>query len=859
MLTQWKHTPLFRSIALTVIMTFVAMIPAQSSYAQVVMQMPSPGVMIHQTGRFEPALMAGMRVDLKDPFSFYFIMDRGEKDMVDDVKKNEYSKLIKYFLSSLTIANDDMWVNLSPIEAERIIPDNFGQTEMGRDLLAQDYVLKQFTSSLMYPEDAVGKEFWKKVYSETYAKYGTTDVPIDTFNKVWIIADKASIYQKDDTAFLVDSHLKVMLEEDFKLIEQNKAQFANTGEPEDEATAASRQIASNMVREIIVPLIEKEVNEGESFAQVRQAYSAMIMATWFKKTLKQSLLGQAYADKNRLAGVENNDPNAKEKIYRQYLEAYKIGVFNYIKEEIDPLTDELLPRKYFSGGIVSISDSSMEVASEPEAGVKVEERQQYLEAARALLVGVGPTPLSFPNPSMASADEERAFLAMSIKDVFETLESSAFNMEEIDAQMTQLRGQVQVLQETLLNKTDVSIQEGSEALDVVRLKYVQMAKYQEMFIHKMAELKELLDGLQQIQKSHDFTNGSAQEEFDALFKSVPIAQAWLSEEDIRVKNNSAHLREIEQQIEEAESSLKAIQQQQSKGEKPSEGQIRSYRSKLITVLKALGSLVLWVLKGRKDKKTKEIEMTVDKTGEVAGAEAIKEVAAAAKAAAEAVFLNVEEEPVHVEPAPVYKNEGNVTPPSEETTQEETESLTGVRQRLLQVLKARENQLERAPSSDKEKPAKQVESDQSKISRLLENESDPEIKEKLEKTLKNSRDAFLNYQAGKVLLVEADARDPKTVSDIEKQAVEELRAEIELVEARIKLMKEEPVGGIDLGEENLTISIKVDGAGMPLPFEMQDPAMINLQGLSPIIREIAPVGPMNVPVLFRLMEMAGSTV
>jgi ABC-type sulfate/molybdate transport systems ATPase subunit len=66
----------------------------------------------------------------------------------------ESSKLIKYFLASLTIPEKDLWVNLShPYEKDRMIArKNLGQTEMGRDMLAQDYILKQLTASLIYPE-----------------------------------------------------------------------------------------------------------------------------------------------------------------------------------------------------------------------------------------------------------------------------------------------------------------------------------------------------------------------------------------------------------------------------------------------------------------------------------------------------------------------------------------------------------------------------------------------------------------------------------------------------------------------------------------------------------------------------------
>jgi hypothetical protein len=120
-------------------------------------------------------------------------------------------KLTHYFLASMTIPEDDMWVNLSPYEDGRIIPKTFGQTAMGRDLLAQDYILKQITASLIYPEEQLGKDFWQKVYDKAFEKFGTTDIPVNTFNKVWIIPDKAKVFEDGDKAVVLESHLKVML------------------------------------------------------------------------------------------------------------------------------------------------------------------------------------------------------------------------------------------------------------------------------------------------------------------------------------------------------------------------------------------------------------------------------------------------------------------------------------------------------------------------------------------------------------------------------------------------------------------------------------------------------------------------
>ncbi len=67
----------------------------------------------------------------------------------------------------------------------------------------------------------------------------------------------------------------------------------------------------------------------------------------------------------------------------------------------------------------------------------------------------------------------------------------------------------------------------------------------------------------------------------------------------------------------------------------------------------------------------------------------------------------------------------------------------------------------------------------------------------------------------------------------------------------------PKGGIDLNEANLTINIQVDGEGIPLSAEFQDAAMVNIDGLTPVIVNITPLTTSNVPVLGELLHSAGS--
>ena len=403
--------------------------------------LPAPGVMVRLSPPLNPPMLKGIKVHSDNPFRFEFILDKGDSDSVipssksnvipakagiqqQEQLKTEATKLIKYFLASLTIPEKDLWVNLSPYEKDRIIPQSFGLTEMGRDLLAEDYMLKQITASLIYPEDAIGKKFWKRIYAEAQQKFGTTDIPVNTFNKVWIVPEKAVVYEnaKAGTAYVVESKLKVMLEQDYLSMEKHQGQpggmalavspstlptpqLLNTKAPQGKNHSTNEDvnaknalpldsryetasIGANIVREIVIPELTKEVNENKNFAQLRQVYNSLILAIWYKKKIKDNILAQVYADKNKIKGL--SFPNASahgresrdsgignpEYIYQQYLQAFKKGVYSYIKEDTDPMTNETLPRKYFSGG-VNMGGGATDVSIENKLDIREVNRKNF--------------------------------------------------------------------------------------------------------------------------------------------------------------------------------------------------------------------------------------------------------------------------------------------------------------------------------------------------------------------------------------------------------------------------------------------------------------------------------------------------
>ncbi len=350
-----------RVISVFVLVPFLAafILSPQTVYArsvQTVLDLPAPGSMVQKSAGYTPTIVRGMTLHPENPLEFDFIIDTGDAALDGGAFQEEANTLIKYFLASLTVPEKDLWVNLSPYEKERIVPDDFGVTEMGRDLLAQDYLLKQLTASLLYPEEALGERFWQKIYKKAEDILGTANIPVNTFNKVWIVPDKAEVWEYNGSVFIIESHLKVMLEEDYLTLSKSAAENGPVAaKMTEEQVKDVNKLGSDILREVILPEIEKEVNEGQNFARLRQVYHSLILAAWYKGALKETLLGQLYVDQNKIKGIDLEDRDIKKKIYSQYLAAFQKGVYNYIKEDIDPDTQKMTPRKYFSGGFSSMA------------------------------------------------------------------------------------------------------------------------------------------------------------------------------------------------------------------------------------------------------------------------------------------------------------------------------------------------------------------------------------------------------------------------------------------------------------------------------------------------------------------------
>ena len=213
------------------------------------------------------------------------------------------------------------------------------------------------------------------------------------------------MYEKGNTP-MDCKELKVMLEEDYLSTFKHQNIHPSQG---------AQAIARKVLLEIVIPALTKEVNEGKNFANLRQIYNGMVLATWYKQALRRSILTRIYANKDKVSGVDLINPvQAQQEVYQQYLKAFKKGTYNFIKEEQDPLTGQVIPRKYFSGGFSRYNPVVVKADASMAAGVVNSFKHLMIVSTVVLTLGLG---VALPHSALAKGSEDtlRMPISASIK------------------------------------------------------------------------------------------------------------------------------------------------------------------------------------------------------------------------------------------------------------------------------------------------------------------------------------------------------------------------------------------------------------------------------------------------------------
>lgn len=279
------------------------------------LSLPEPNAILKVSTSYDTALLYGIRLNPNDPLKIDFLFDSADEN---DLKTEDIERVISYFMTGLTVSDDDLWVNLSIYEEDRILADGIETTYLGRDFIEQDYLLKQISSSLTDPDTRLGKRYWDK-----------QDLELSTaLNKIWIKSDSAQVSFFNTSACIDEASLKVLSEKDFLALERNQTLADEAGSIDDE----------------MIELVSEQVNNGKHFSKLRQIYRALILAKWFKSYFLDTFYNE-YFNKMQLKGLDKADPQTKEKIYQLYTQSFEKGVYSKLKRN-----SSKVKKLYYSGG-----------------------------------------------------------------------------------------------------------------------------------------------------------------------------------------------------------------------------------------------------------------------------------------------------------------------------------------------------------------------------------------------------------------------------------------------------------------------------------------------------------------------------
>lgn len=280
--------------------------------------------------------------------TFHLFLDKGNlKNPRTQELENTSKELLKYFFIGISLPNDSFWVNLRPDAEDNIIDDYLAETDIGKIMLETDLQLKKDTALATSPETPGGREYWDKLYQKAGELFGSDNITIPTLTRPWIVPDEIILRETSGSAYVYKATLKVMLEQDYL---KNDAVYNF----KDERLKQLNEYSSQLIRELIIPKLTKEINTSKRYAPLRQVYYSLILSQWFKA--RHYGKGGIYSyliNKKDLTNLTSKKPWPKTTYFRAYQKSFKDGEYN-LKEPVYTPYGQII-RSYFSGGMIVTS------------------------------------------------------------------------------------------------------------------------------------------------------------------------------------------------------------------------------------------------------------------------------------------------------------------------------------------------------------------------------------------------------------------------------------------------------------------------------------------------------------------------
>ncbi|MGE5308888.1 MAG: hypothetical protein ACM3OC_07380, partial [Deltaproteobacteria bacterium] len=263
-------------------------------------------------------------------------VDKGDAKLDESQLASDTQVLLDFFYIGITLPNDSFWVNLKPDSPDKVIDPLLARTDIGRVMLETDVQLKKDTARFTSPATQEGRKYWDRLYKKAEELFGSQKVTIPTLSRPWIVPGEIILGETTSAAYIYKAQLKVMLEGDYL---KGSAKY----DLKDPRFKELNDYSSGLMREFVLPRLEKEVNTAKVYAPLRQVYYSLILAQWFKARFKSESI-----DSSDLTGLDSRQRWSPDEYFRTYRQSFQNGEYN-ISETAQTGSGQVI-RSYCAGG-----------------------------------------------------------------------------------------------------------------------------------------------------------------------------------------------------------------------------------------------------------------------------------------------------------------------------------------------------------------------------------------------------------------------------------------------------------------------------------------------------------------------------
>lgn len=232
----------------------------------------------------EPLVTVELRADFLDPRA------SGDPRAPSAVNDAAVAAVSDAFFVWLTRPPESFWVNLAPTESDRVIDAGLGDTDAGKTLLEADLLLKRTAARLLHPDHELGGAFWDQLYGWV----GTRDSKLCHSFRQWIVPGVAQLQVVEQTPekqapllHVLRAPLRVRQEAEYAAGGGGFAQIAIDSEGAvremcSGADPAARAEASRLFEKIVLPELERSVNEWPEYARLRRVYLWRVVSEFYR-------------------------------------------------------------------------------------------------------------------------------------------------------------------------------------------------------------------------------------------------------------------------------------------------------------------------------------------------------------------------------------------------------------------------------------------------------------------------------------------------------------------------------------------------------------------------------------------------